>query len=460
MAPASSTTRLPLGRTPRRLSFERRIHLWLVAFSLPALLATGLYVFASSNSISTTVLAVGGLALAWLVASAYFTDLFTRPLNTLSNVVAALREDDFSFRARGARRGDALGDLALEINALASTLQGQRSAMLDAVTLVERVLSSMQSPVLAFDDSGNLRLINAAARNTFTLTNQDVGTAAETLHLAPLLEVSDQSLYTHPSNSTPWSVRRAGFRLHGLPHVLFVLSDVSAALRREERLAWHRLIRVLSHEINNSLTPIQSIAGSLRTRIHAPSPSPTHAQDLLRGLTVIEDRATSLNRFLQAYQQLSCVPEPKLRLTEIGPLLTHLVPLEPRLQPTLTPGPDITLLCDPDQVQQALINLLQNAADAALAPTGQEPAVQISWSVTATTLSITIADNGLGLANTANLFVPFYTTKPQGSGIGLVLAQQIATAHGGSVTLTETAPGQGCTAEFSLPLHPPLAVSQ
>ncbi len=454
MAPASKTSRLPLGRTPRRLSFERRIHLWLAAFSLPALLVTGLYTFALSGSHLTTDLAVGGLAFAWLIASAYFTDLLTRPLNTLSNVVAALREDDYSFRARGARRGDALGDLALEINALASTLQGQRSAMLDAVTLVERVLSSMQSPVLAFDDAARLRLVNAAARHTFTLTNVDLGAAAEGLQLASLLAVADQSLYTHPSSATPWSVRRAGFRLHGLPHTLFVLSDVTAALRKEERLAWHRLIRVLSHEINNSLTPIQSIAGSLRTRITAPLPGPTHTRDLLRGLTVIEDRAMALNRFLQAYQQLSRVPEPKLQPTEVAQLLSQVVQLETRLKPILTPGPDLTLLCDPDQIQQALINLLQNAADAALAQTERDPAVHVTWSVSAASVALTLTDNGLGLANTANLFVPFYTTKPQGSGIGLVLAQQIATAHGGSVVLKETATTQGCTAELILPLHP------
>ena len=460
MLPAPKPNRLPLGRTARRLSFERRIHLWLAALSLPALLATGLYAFTVSASRLTTALWVSGVALAWLIASAYFTDLFTRPLNTLSNVVAALREDDFSFRARGARRGDALGDLALEINALASTLQGQRTAALDAITLVERVLSSMQSPVLAFDDGARLRLVNASARSTFHLTNQDLGTGAAALQLASLLHASDQSLYTFPSIATPWSVRRAAFRLHGLPHNLFVLSDVSAALRQEERLAWHRLIRVLSHEINNSLTPIQSIAGSLRTRVGAPSPSATHAQDLLRGLSVIEDRATSLNRFLQAYQKLARLPEPTLRPTKVADLVSQVVQLEIRLQPKLLPGPELTILCDPDQIQQALINLLQNAADAALAGAARDPAVYVSWSASSLLITLTITDNGQGLANTSNLFVPFYTTKPQGSGIGLVLAQQIAIAHGGSVTLAERADEvQGCTATLSLPLNLVVPVS-
>ena len=446
-------TRLPLGSTPRRLPFERRIHLWLSVLALPALIFAGLYTFTLSASTLITTLVVTGLAVAWLIASAYFVDLFTSPLNTLSNVILALRADDFSFRARGARRGDALGDLALEINALASTLQQQRSAALDALTLVERVLSSMQAPVLAFNEQGKLRLVNAAARNVFSLTNQDLGTHAEVLHLAPLLEIQDQGLYL-ASMPTRFSVRRAVFRLYGVPHTLFVLTDVAEALRQEERLAWQRLIRVLSHEINNTLTPIQSIAGSLRSRVTAPTPDAR--QDLLRGLAVIEDRAISLNRFLQAYQQISRLPAPSARSTDLARLLMQVGQLETRVPVILTPGPELTVLCDPDQIQQALINLLQNAADAALARAsaepGQTPAVHLTWSASASTLSIEIADNGLGLANTANLFVPFYTTKPHGSGIGLVLAQQIASAHGGSVSLTQTPEASGCTAVFTLPL--------
>ena len=205
-----------------------------------------------------------GLALGWWIAGAYFFEQLTRPLQTLANVVAALKEDDFSFRARGAMRGDSLGDLALEVNALAGMLQGQRSSAQDALTLVERVMTSMEAPVLAFHADGRLRLLNRAAMTAFGLHGK-IGAQARTVGLGDLLTVADQGLYA--SGTARWAVRRTTFRLQGVPHTLVVLSDVAAALREEERLAWQRLIRVLSHEINNSLTPIKSLAGSLRTRL-------------------------------------------------------------------------------------------------------------------------------------------------------------------------------------------------
>ncbi len=429
--PPTLPTRVPLGRTSRRLPFERRLRLWLFAFALPTLVLTWLLL---RDSPAVALAATVTASLFWLLAATVFLDQFLRPLQTLSNVVAALREDDFSFRARGARRNDALGDLALEINSLAATLQQQRGAANDALTLVERVLSTMQSPVLAFDAAGTLRLLNLAATQHFRLDNP-LGHSAFTLQLEELLAVPDQG--TYPTQTTRWSVRRATFRLHGVPHTLLVLTDVAAALREEERLAWQRLIRVLGHEINNSLTPIKSIAGTLRTRQLALADP-----DFQRGLTVIEDRAASLNRFLQAYQRLSRLPPPTLVPVLLSQLLTQVAALESRLPVAITPGPQVTLQADPDQLQQALINLLQNAVDAACDPENpRPPQVGITWTANA----IHISDNGRGITNPTNLFVPFYTTKPQGSGIGLVLAQQIATAHHGTITLTPANPGTRAT---------------
>ena len=470
--------RLPLGRTSRRFSFERRLRFWLTALGLPAVMLSALLVLDHSHSNRLAAIVAAGVALAWALACSFFLEQIIRPLQTLSNVVAALRENDFSFRARGARRGDTLGDLAFEINSLAGTLQQQRSAARDALTLVERVLTSMPSPVLAFDEEGRLRLLNTAARNAFSLAPFDpIGRTAPELDLAELLAVADQGLYPtlSPMASGPepllrWSVRRVTFRLHGLPHTLLVLTDVAAALRQEERMAWQRLIRVLSHEMNNSLTPIKSIAGSLRVRLKSQAPeriSPSGldqlrpdlnqlASDLLRGLTVIEDRAASLNRFLQAYQRLTRLPIPCLQPTSVAELVGQVAALETRMPLTISAGASTTLVCDPDQIQQALINLVQNAVDAALsrdasAP-GRTPAVHLSWSATAIALSIRIDDNGPGIANPANLFVPFYTTKPQGSGIGLVLAQQIASSHHGLVTLRQIPGVPGTSAELVLPL--------
>ncbi len=479
-APRHLRQRLALsGRTPRRLPFERRLRLWLVFLSLPGLLLAALLLARSSSSLPFAGAIVAGLALLYLLLLSVLFDQLTRPLQTLSNVVAALREEDFSFRARGAKRGDALGDLALEINALASTLQGQRSAAMDALTLVELVMASMPSPVLAFDAGGRLKLLNSAAGMAFGLERgQAVGSTAAALRLTGLLSTPDHGFYApgsepdalqpdarEPHTESPatagsrWSVRRATFRLHGVPHALFVLADIAAALREEERQAWQRLIRVLGHEINNSLTPIKSIAGSLRTQLGREHPHPGEQPSFDRGLAIIEDRADSLNRFLGGYGRLSRLPPPVLQPVALASLLRCVVDLETRFPAEILPSPEATLLADPDQLQQLFINLLRNAVDAVLEPDRAgnplPPRVDLSWSVLPGSAVIQIVDSGPGLTNPANLFVPFYTTKVNGSGIGLLLAQAIASAHGGSLALRNRLDGIGCVAEVRLPLFGP-----
>ena len=456
-------SRLPLARKNQTLSFERRIYVWLAAAAFPILLPIAILLHQHNDTLIRTLSLTAAASFCYLVLASLFIDQLIRPLQTLTNVVSALRENDYSFRARGARRGDSVGDLALEINALAGMLQRQRSAAQDALTLLERVVTAMHSPVLAFDAEGKLHLFNPAARNTFSLGPADpIGRTAADLHLDQLLALPDLGLYPPETAASPaftsqpvrWSVRRTTFRIHGKPHTLLVLSDVAAVLREEERLAWQRLIRVLSHEINNSLTPIKSIAGSLRTRLAVLNED--DATDFSRGLSVIEERAASLNRFLQAYQRLTHLPPPTPRPTDVLDLVSRTTALETRLPIAVIPGPPTAILCDSDQLQQGLINLIQNATDAALsteaATPDRTPAVTLRWRVVDNTLTFLIEDNGLGIDNPSNLFVPFYTTKPLGSGIGLVLVQQIATAHGGSVRLLPREGQRGCIAELSLPL--------
>ena len=476
--------RMPLGRSRRRLSFERRLRLWAAGFAAPTVFAVWWHCHAADYTLALTAWYVAGTILLWSMVASFFFESVLRPLQTLSNIVAALREEDYSFRARGARRGDTLGDLALEVNALASTLQKQRSSAMDALALADRVMRSMQSPVLAFDAENKLRLMNAAAERAFSLQRAaSLGQPAQALHLRALLLRKDEAVYssdeessdetapdeaasdkegaaTRHSASLRWSVRRSSFRLYGVPHTLFVLSDVAAALREEERLAWQRLIRVLGHEINNSLTPIKSIASTLRSRplrlvpnAQGP-PDPQELEDFRRGLSVIEDRADSLNRFLQAYQELSRLPPPRVRAVQLRTLVENTSPLESRLRVCVAPSPDVLLPADPDHLQQLLINLLKNAADAALDPEAHnaQPEVLLRWHTEDGSLVLQILDNGPGLANPDNLFVPFYTTKPQGAGIGLTLSRQIAAAHHGSIHLRNRTDASGCLAEVKLPL--------
>jgi two-component system nitrogen regulation sensor histidine kinase NtrY len=456
---AAQLTRVPLARSRRRISFERRLRLWLYLLGLPLLVLCWVLLRQRSVEPLTQTIALLAVAAGWAFAISLLTEQITRPLQTLANVVAALREDDYSFRARGGRRNDALGDLALEINALAGMLQGQRAGALEAMALVERVMRSMQSPVLAFDPQGELKLLNSAAERAFGVRTQTaLGRSAEQLNLHQLMDVADDDVITLGSaqQSARWVVKRTSFRLRGVPHSLFVLSDVSAALREEERLAWERLIRVLGHEINNSLTPIKSIASSLRGRLGALTVVSDESGDFKRGLEVIENRSESLNRFLQAYRQLMGLPAPRLGPVSLATLVQRVVQLETRVAVVVESVADVTLQVDADHIEQALINLLRNAAEATLSPDANNsgiPKVEISWELAAAEVIISIYDSGPGLTNAGNLFVPFYTTKPGGTGIGLVLAQQIAQAHRGSVQLANRADGQsGCRAELRLPL--------
>jgi nitrogen fixation/metabolism regulation signal transduction histidine kinase len=327
----------------------------------------------------------------------------------------------------------------------------------------------MDAPVLAFDPEHRLRLINSAAERIFHLSSdRSLGTSADDVRLAGLLDQPDRGIMILPGKGYPvhWMVRRSTFRQHGIPHTLLVLSDVSIALREQERDAWQRLIRVIGHEINNSLTPIKSIAGSLRSWVHINPPKvqdldpfagDDHLYNLDRGLKIIENRAESLNRFIQAYRQLAQLPPPALQPVSLHPLVERAVLMETRVSVQLKPGPDVVLQLDSDQIEQLIINLLRNAAEAALARFPEAPAnseVMITWKMAPPGVVIVIEDNGIGLTNPSNLFVPFYTTKPGGSGIGLALARQICEAHCGVLQVANRLDGPGCGAEIRLPVSP------
>ena len=465
----------PVKHVGRAAPFERRIRIYCLFVAAPSFVLAAILLWQAKVSGSMAATVLGGVALLYLIAVSLLLEEIVRPMQTLANVVSALRESDYSFRARGARQMDALGELALEINEFADLLQGQRLGELEATALLRCVISSMDAPVLAFDPAHRLRLINPAAESIFHLNEQRaLGSSAGELQLAGLLDQPDRGILILSGKGNPvhWMVRRSSFRQRGIPHTLLVLSDVSIALREQERDAWQRLIRVMGHEINNSLTPIKSIAGSLRSLIRiSPSKQKTdrfvadeEMFNLERGLSIIENRAESLNRFIQAYRQLAQLPPPVLRPVSLQSLIERAVAVETRIAVQLKPGPHVVLEVDPDQIEQLVINLLRNATEAALArfpdaPVNSNgarsvPEVMITWRAAPQALVILIEDNGIGLTNPSTLFVPFYTTKPGGSGIGLALARQICEAHGGVLHLANRLDGPGCGAEIRLPFGP------
>jgi signal transduction histidine kinase len=255
---------------------------------------------------------------------------------------------------------------------------------------------------------------------------------------------------TFPGGAGRWEVRRGSFRQNGRPHTLLVLSDVTKVLREEELQAWRRLVRVLSHEINNSLAPIKSIAGSLQSLLDRPSRPADADDDIRRGLAVIGGRSEALVRFMSAYARLARLPPPQRAPVDIGAWIRRVAALETRLPVRIEAGPPVIVRADGDQLDQLLINLLRNAVDASLETGG---GVCIRWTRQNGTVAVQIEDDGPGLPSSANLFVPFFTTKPQGSGIGLVLSRQIAEAHGGSLALENKRAGRGCIATLRLGLE-------
>ncbi len=435
-------------RRGRRRSAVRRAWLYCLCLALPALLFAGILAWQQNVSGPLAILIAVCLLLYLLLIASALIESLIRPLQTLSNVVSSLREGDYSFRARGAGSQDPLGELAAEINALADLLQKQRVRSLEATALLARILEVMHSPLFAFDRDDVLQLVNDAGVQLLGIPHaRCFGRTAHELGLEGLLASPDQSIHSFGTRPNRWLMRKAAFRQDGAPHVLLLLADVSQPLREEEQAAWKRLIRVLGHELSNSLAPIKSIAGSLLARTDQMRDDEIMVRDFRRGLSVVESRADSLHRFVQSYRVLAQLPPPALKNVPVALLVERVALLEQRVPVRLIAGPVAHLRADPDQLEQMLINLLANAVDASLA-NGAQP-VRMGWRVADSDVEIFIEDNGLGIANTENLFVPFYTTKPQGSGVGLALAQQIARAHGGEIRLVNQGRCRGCAGDGS-----------
>lgn len=451
-----------LSKTPKNASrvsrmhltarHDRRILLMALAAGFPAVLIAlillwdGPYPARLQWTLTVVIIAF------WFGFSHAVQERVVFPLQTLSNLLAALREGDFSIRARGAARDDALGEAMLEVNFLGQILREQRLGALEATALLKTVMAEIEVAIFAFDGDQKLRLVNRAGERLLAQPAERLmGKSAADLSLEDCLGGESPSTLqkSFPGGAGRWEVHRSTFRERGAPHQLLVLSDLSRALREEERQAWQRLVRVLGHELNNSLAPIKSIAGSLESLVGRETQPADWKEDMRRGLGVIAARAASLNRFMEAYARLARLPLPRLQPLSLAALVKRVVSLETRMNVELAAGQEITIRADGDQLEQLLINLVRNAVDASLETGGR---VRVGWRQAVGRVEVWVDDEGPGLSNTSNLFVPFFTTKPGGSGIGLVLSRQIAEAHGGTLTLENRRNAHGCEARLRLPI--------
>jgi two-component system, NtrC family, nitrogen regulation sensor histidine kinase NtrY len=430
-----------------KISFENKLVGTALVGGLPATLIALWLAWTQAPTGELRYVFVGILLAVWIAGALAVRKRVVFPLQTVSNLIEAVRYGDYSLRGRRARRGDTLGEVVWEINQLGETLQQQRTASMEASALVQTVLEELDTAVFAFDDVQRLKLANRAAAELLGRSNESlIGLTAQDLGLAPLLETAGVMSLSFGRRSGRFEVRRREFRESGVPHTLVVVSDLSRTLREEERRSWQRLIRVIGHEINNSLTPIKSLAGTLHDVLRK-RPEPQEP-DLLEGLGLIGDRADSLTKFVATYSQLARLPPPTRQPISLNALVQRLVTLPAFTGATVVAPVEIEVEADAGQLEQAVINLLKNAVEAT---SGNAREVQIELSRTRGSAVIEIRDSGAGIANPDNLFVPFFTTKPGGSGIGLAVSRQIVEGHGGTLTLENRSDRSGCVARLVLP---------
>ena len=436
---------------PRARNLEFTLTWLVLGGGLPAVALAVYYLFRQDHApeVRWTLLVV--VLLVWLAAASAARQLAIRSLNLVANLLGALREGDYSIRGLSAKSGSSIATVMREVNDLGSTLQRQRTEAVESAALLTHVMEEIGVAVFAFDPTNQLLLVNRAGEQLMGKPGDElIGCPATTLGFDEYLTGEPRRLTDRPFGGRRgrYEVRRTVFYRDGRPHHLVVLADLSQALREQEQAAWQRIVRVLSHEINNSLTPIKSIAHSLK-RIVDRANGFQRSDEVQQGLSLIEERSGALGRFLRSYAQLARLPKPNPKNVKVPELIARIADLEKRLPVAVQPSPDVRLVADSDQLEQLLINVVRNAVDASLETGGR---VAIGWKRHGDWFELNVEDEGKGLPDTSNLFVPFFTTKPSGSGIGLALSRQIAEAHGGTISLENRLPGPGCRATLRLPI--------
>ena len=439
------------------MRFERKIIVLALLSGLAGVLIALALLWTGSFELSTRLSLTLLMLLCWVGFALAVRDKVAFPLRTVLNIVGALREGDYSMRLRGSRQDDAMGELAWEVNRLVQFLQRQRFGVVESTALLRKILAQIDVALIGFDSNGVLQWVNFSGRQLLQLNDEEIiGCSAEKFGLdlclkGPTPRIVDLSL---PGGVGRWELRRATYREKGLSHQLVFLSDMTRTLHEEERQAWKRLIQILRHEINNSLTPIQSVAQSLQTSLNQESRSGGWEEDIREGLEIIAERSEVLGGFIASYSKLTRLPEPEFAEMKVETWIRHVVGLETRLSVEIAAGPELMIQADRTQLDQLLINIVSNAVEASLEAGRQADGhVVVAWKAAGSFIEVFVDDDGPGLSTDTDPFVPFFTTKQKGSGIGLALSRQIAEAHGGYLSLTMR-PGQpGCRALLRLPIE-------
>ena len=434
------------------ISFEKQLLTYLlIATLVPAvmLLITLWYFDVSKNLMVLIVLFL--FCLIGFCASTLYQKI-TYQFRTLSNLLEGMTRGDYSLRGRMSKPDSALGQLVEQINSLSDTLMNQRFSAMESQLLVEKIIQHIDVAIVAINEDQLISLMNPAGEKLLNVKQaQVVGKPLASIGAELLLTVDKQQVLEleFANAKGQFQIIADSYREHGHQHQLFFITNVHGLLREHERQAWQNLIRVLSHEINNSLAPISSFASTLKSLAKKQSLEQSFADNLDTGLHVVSERALSLRQFVDSYRQLSHLPEPHKKMVQLAKVFERILPLFVKQTVKLSLSTDIKVPMDEVQVEQVLINLLKNAEEAMEKGKG---VITIGAFVQDNHCYIEICDNGCGLSSDKNLFTPFYTTKKQGSGIGLVLCRQIIEAHKGYLSLVNRKETSGVIATIQLPL--------
>ena len=435
---------------------ERRLALLtLISTLVPSVILLAVLWFADTSVYILAIVSVLLLFFAFYTVSTVWR-LAEYQFKSIHNLLDAAVQGDYSFRGSSDNQAGPSGELMATINELADTLQRQRLLSEESQLLVQKVVDQIDVAIIAWDQANQIKLLNPAASHLLgiklSFDDESEFLLPEVLLFANSLEIGETQVrnLSFDSQRGRFRLRLEQFISEGNIHKLLFLTNVSSILRLEERRAWRNLVRVLSHEINNSLTPLKSFSNSLRTQIQKREADPTLKQELLDGMTVIGNRANTLAHFVQSYHKITKLPDPTKSAVSFKELIEGLVKLFPNSQIGLQ-GEPVSVQLDSAQIEQVMINLLKNAAEASEA-SETDSKIEVLWRQEGQELVVEVLDSGEGIQNPENIFTPYYTTKPTGSGIGLVFCQQVIEAHGGYLSVSNRKTMSGCEARFTLPL--------
>ncbi|NKB70937.1 MAG: PAS domain S-box protein [Candidatus Latescibacteria bacterium] len=403
-----------------------------------------------SPAVRWTLVAVIAVLALWCPLFIY--DRFTYILRSIANLLLSLKEEDYSVRLKLPGGVDALGGVVDSVNELRDLLHRERTGAAETGALLAKVMERIDVALMAFDRDGRLKLANDGALRLLGVGREEcLERDAGDLGLAACLEGADEQVVRLPGTAgeRQWQLKRTTFRERGRWRTLLILADLTEPLRQQELAAWQRLVRVLRHEISNSLAPIQSYAQNMRWVLRQEQRDVDWEAGFAEGLEVILGRVAALDRMMAAYRGLTGLPTPQRVPVPVAQMVQAAVHQQADWVVEVVGGPPVQVLGDRGMLDQILVNLLKNAVEAASETNGQ---VRVGWQTGGEGMVyIWIEDEGPGLAGGDNLFVPFFTTKAEGSGIGLALSRQIVEAHGGRLQLDNRRDGPGCRALVGLP---------